>query len=298
MQLNNNKQSSKLIKNNVALAAFTTFKIGGKAKFFSKPRNINELIELLKFAKSENIPHFILGGGSNTLFADGTIEKLVISTGSLNRIIIKQDCLIAECGAAIEKLNKIALKQALSGLEFSAGLPGSLGGAVFMNARAYEGEMSQVVSEVEYLDEEFNIKSITNEQCNFSYKNSFFMQNPQHIILRVKLNLPKKNKYSIKQIYQKNLKDRRSKGQYRYPSAGCVFKNDYNLGIPCGKVIDSLGLKGLRIGDAQVYEEHANFIINKKKATARDVIKLIEIVEDELFYKKGIKFERELNIIT
>lgn len=284
------------IQKNKLLSSLTTFKIGGRSKFFCEPKNLEELIELIKFAKKNNLNIFILGGGSNVLISDSGFDGLTISMKRLNKIFVEDNFIVAESGVLVKKVNKIAMKYSLSGLEFSSGLPGSVGGAVYMNARAYGGEFSNVVDEVVVVDYEGNVKILVKKDLDYSYKKSIFMKEPL-VIYKVKLSLKKDNRKRIIELYKKNYEDRKKKGQFKYPSAGCVFKNDYNINLVCGKLLDEMGLKGTRIGGAIIPDFHANFIVNYKKARAEDVKKLIEMIEEKVYEKKGIKLEREIKLV-
>jgi UDP-N-acetylmuramate dehydrogenase len=279
------------------LAYLTTFKIGGLAKYFVEPKSKEQLKEAFLFAEKNNIKKYIIGGGANLLISDKGLDGLVISTRKLMKCRIKNDLITAECGISIKNLNKKILKHSLTGLEFTGGLPGSLGGAVYMNARAYGSQLSDVVETVLVIKEDGTEINLSNNELKFSYKNSIFMHNHDLFIYSVNLKLKKDNKKQIKKNYKKNINDRKFKGQYLYPSAGCTFKNDYNLNIVVGKLIDSLGLKGMKIGDAMVYQNHANFIVNINKAKADDVKKLIELVEKKVYEEKGIKLHREVRLL-
>jgi UDP-N-acetylmuramate dehydrogenase len=166
-----------------------------------------------------------------------------------------------------------------------------------MNAKAYGSEFSKVVESVDVVNENFELETLTDQNLDFSYKNSIFMKRKNLFIFKIKLKLFKDAKNIIYNRYLNNLNDRKIKGQFDFPSAGCIFKNNYDIGIPSGKIIEDLGLKGFRIGDAQIYEKHANFIINKNKAKSEDVLKLIEFIEKQVFEKKGIKLEREVQLL-
>lgn len=279
------------------LAPYTTFKIGGEAEFFCTPANGDELIEALKFASEQGLPYYILGGGANTLFADTMIKGLVISTLKMDSIEIDEEIVHACAGVDIGDLNEMLTGASLSGMEFAGGLPGTLGGAVYMNARCYGGEMSMIVESVGIVDGSFEKRRLSLAELDYSYKNSIFMHKKDYIITDVTLKLQRGSREKIIEDYKSNLEDRKGKGQFSYPSAGCIFKNDYDTGIPTGKLIDSLGLKGKAIGGAEIYERHCNFIINKEQARAEDVLKLIEFVEEEVFRQKGIKLEREVRVI-
>lgn len=285
------------IDKNHILAPYTTFKIGGAAEYFCTPANGAELIEALKFAGEQGLPYYILGGGANTLFGDTMIKGLVISTLKMDSIEIDEEMVHAGAGVDIGDLNEMLTGVSLSGMEFAGGLPGTLGGAVYMNARCYGGEMSMIVESVGIVDGSFEQRRLTVDELDYSYKNSIFMHKKEYIITDVTLKLQRGRRENIIEGYRTNLEDRKGKGQFSYPSAGCIFKNDYDTGIPTGKLIDSLGLKGKTIGGAEIYERHCNFIINKEQASAEDVLKLIEYVEAEVFRQKGIKLEREVRVI-
>jgi len=285
------------IKKDYPIGELTTFKIGGNAQYFCTPQNLTEVIESLQFTQDGNFPLYILGGGANILVADTGVEGLVLSTQKLDKVEIKDNLVSCECGILINDLNKILINSSLSGMEFSGGLPGSIGGAVFMNARCYGKEFSDIVESVVVLNENFKEEILTKKDLDYSYKNSVFMRRDKLFIYKVNLKLEYGNKQEIEALYQKNAVDRTQKGQFEYPSAGCAFKNDYSFGISTGKIIDELNLKGISIGGAEVYLKHGNFIINKNNATASDVVKLIELVEKEVYEKKGIKLEREVRLI-
>jgi UDP-N-acetylmuramate dehydrogenase len=189
------------------------------------------------------------------------------------------------------------IENSLTGFEFAGGLPGSIGGAAYMNARCYGSEMSKVVKSINYIDNDLNESTISIEEINYTYKNSIFMKNPEWYIISVELELTAGDQAEIKELTEKNFEDRKSKGQFDYPSAGCVFKNNYDVGIPSGQLIDELSLKGSKVGGAQVYENHANFIINKSNAKGSDVITLLKMIEKEVYSQRGIRLEREIQVL-
>ncbi len=284
------------IQKNVPLKNKTTMKIGGRAEWYLSPNNLSSLIEGLNFAKNNSLTVKILGGGSNLLINETLITGLIIDMKKFNKITTTDQSIVADGGVTIEKLCDISINRSLSGLEFAGGLPGSIGGAAFMNARCYNSEFADIITMVEAVNLNGEIKQFTKEMINYSYKHSVFMDNEDLIIYRVHLQLKKADKRSIKNEADKNRMDRVTKGQFKYPSAGCVFKNDYVVGISSGKLIDESGLKGKSIGGAEVYPAHANFIINKNKATYKDIISLIDQVETTVKDKKNITLEREITI--
>ncbi|HNZ27886.1 MAG TPA: UDP-N-acetylmuramate dehydrogenase, partial [Spirochaetota bacterium] len=225
-----------LIQKNIDLKQFTTFKIGGKAEYYSAPKDIEEVKYSLNFAKDKGLEVIIIGGGSNLLISDDGVEGAVIHTAALNKSKIDGAILTVESGLTVKSLNDLALSRSLSGLEFSGGLPGSIGGACYMNARSYNGEFADVVKEATVVDE-FGTASVVDKTfLNYSYKYSALMD-LNYFIYDVKLELKKGDPSVIKEIYLKNFNDRKSKGQFDYPSAGCVFKNNYQIGVPSGKII-------------------------------------------------------------
>lgn len=279
------------------LQKLSTFNIGGNAEFFCMPKTISHIFEALKFANNNSLDIYVIGGGSNILFSDIGLKGIVISTKKLNNYQISGNIITVEAGIIFKKLNKLMIKHNLKGLEFTGGLPGTIGGAVFMNARAYGNEMSEVIKSVTAIKKNCQIIHLKNKELDFSYKGSIFKKNPDLLIYNITLELKNGNLKEIKKNYKKNINDRISKEQYDYPSAGCIFKNNYEKGIIAGKIIDELGLKGLKIGDAEVFRKHANFIINKNKARAEDVKKLIELIEKKVYEEKKIKLEREIVLL-
>ncbi len=289
----------KRIQHSVSLAPYTTFRIGGPATYFIQPVSIEEFGVALEWTLGKKIPFFVLGGGANILVHDRGFDGLVIHTGKLTGIAVEKQSIHAECGLAVDRLVDTAMDYGLSGLEFAAGLPGTVGGALFMNARAYEGEFSAIVSSVQALQirgKRAHKTILKRDDLEFSYKQSVF-QGKEYYVYSVHLLLASVdiNRIQLKseQIRQK----RREAGQFVFPNAGCIFKNNYVVGIPTGLIIDELGLKATRIGDAEVYRKHGNFIINRGSATAEDVHRLIQLLESRLEEHLGVRMEREINLI-
>jgi UDP-N-acetylmuramate dehydrogenase len=287
------------LKMNVLLAPYTTYKIGGPASYFFEPRNLDDFKLSIGWALQQDIPYFVLGGGSNILVHDSGYRGLVVYTGKLNRLVIRGNHITAECGLAVDRLVDGSLTHGLSGIEFAAGLPGTVGGALFMNARAYEGSFSNITEQVLAVRiEKRNVNDVMlkKEELGFSYKNSVF-QLQEIYVYSALFSLVPGSKDKIRKEIKANRSRRRENGQYDFPNAGCIFKNDYRIGIPTGKLLEEIGLKGKRIGDAEVYENHANFIINRGNATAEDVYRLIKFIEREVKKKSGIALKREINFI-
>lgn len=287
------------VRTDVPLSEHTTFRIGGPARFYFEPRTRPELSNAVSWALSEKIRLFILGGGSNVLFHDRGFPGLVINTKRLTKIKRKGRLVSAQCGVRIDDLVDLCRDHALSGLEFVAGLPGTVGGALFMNARAYGSEMSDIVENVSAIEAHEGTASdvdIPGNALSFSYKSSIFQKRPIYVFsvrFRLSPGDPQEIGSKIEQIRAK----RKEMGQNSFPNAGCIFKNDYTVGVPSGKLIDECGLKGRRVGDAEVYEGHANFIVNRGHAKASDIYELIKIVEKEVLKKKGVLLEREIKLV-
>lgn len=285
------------IEQNHPLAEHTTFRIGGAAEYFAMPGTPEAFREAIRFAHERGLRRYILGGGSNTLFSDEGFHGLVICTTELRSVEINGSTVTALCGTDMDTLCGKLVSAGLSGLEFAGGLPGSVGGAAVMNARAYGGEISDVVSKVTAVLPNGDLLSLSPPELHYAYKQSVFMERPELAILSVELTLRPSASSAVKDATDKNREDRRSKGQYAWPSAGCVFKNCYELGVSSGGIIDSLGLKGLRVGGAEVYEKHANFIVNRGGAKASEVLALMEQVNDEIYKAKGVKLEAEVRVV-
>ena len=262
-----NKQLSG-IKRNVSLKEFTTFRIGGKAKYFFVAKNEKELIEAVRFAKDNKLPFFILGGGSNLLVSDKGFKGLVIKAGRPLALYVSK------------------------GLEWAAGIPGTVEGAVFGNAGAFRGSMKDEVEAVKV----FNVKTektsvFENKDCKFAYRSSIFKKKKNLIILSVKIKSKKINSNKIKE-YLKIKKERQPLG---YPSAGSIFKNPLNYSA--AELIEKCGLKGKKIGGAKISEKHANFIVNLSKARSKDVKSLINLVKKEVKKKFKINLEEEIQFL-
>jgi len=284
------------IKTGEPMSAHTTFRIGGPADLLCEPETIEQLVLTVKFAREKGLPLQIIGKGSNLLVRDGGIRGLVIETTLLNRITELDDNVVeAECGAALNSLSLFAMERSLEGLEFAYGIPGTVGGAVYMNAGAYGGEMKDCVTETDYLTGQGDIRTLKGEEHLFGYRRSFFTDNPGCVILRTRVRLAKGDKELIHERMQE-LKKRRVESQpLQYPSAGSFFKRP--PGYYAGKLISDCGLKGLRFGDAQVSEKHAGFIINLGNANCSDVISLMEKVRETVKERFGVELEPEVRII-
>jgi len=281
---------------NISLAKHTTFKIGGPAKYFCIAESKEDIIEAIKKAKEKKLPLFILGNGSNVLALDEGFDGLVIKieTRSLST---DRDRVSAEAGAELKDLLRLSAREGLTGLEWIAGIPGTVGGAIYGNAQAFDGKMSNLIKSVEVLDDRsLKIKKISQKKCQFSLKSSVFKKNKNLIIVSAVFKLKKGNKKEIRNKIKENLAWRKKRHPLNYPSAGSVFINRSKK-FPSAYLIEQSGLKGRRVGDAQVSKKHAGFIINLGKAKAKDVLELIKIIKKEVKKKFRIKLEEEIQIV-
>lgn len=271
----------------------TTFKIGGPARFFCEPRNVEELTALVKLARQNKIPVFILGSGSNILISDNGVKGLVIKLSSpyFKRLIQEGNAIRAGSGIGLNQLIKFAQDKSLSGLEFLIGIPGSLGGALAMNAGCWEFCIGDLIKEVEVMDKIGRIKVLKREEIKFEYRRSSLAN---YIILGSLLGLKQGNRTKIKKNIKMYLEKRFKLQGLTGPNAGCIFKNPKNH--YAGKLIDRCGLKGRNIGGAFISSRHANFIVNKGKAGANDVLRLIRLVKKQVKDRFNVDLQPEIKI--
>lgn len=280
---------------NYPLAPFTSFKIGGAADIFVCPKNLMELLIVLEICRNNEIPYFLLGAGSNLLISDKGVRGVVIKLGEgFDYAHAKNDYILAGAGVSLAKLAAEAKNAEMTGLEFASGIPGSLGGAIFMNAGAYGGEMKDVIDEVSYIDADGTVKTVKGADCGFGYRKSIFSDGGK-IIVSAKLTLKKGNKDEIVALMRDLNARRKEKQPLEFPSAGSTFRRPE--GHFAGALIQEAGLKGTRCGGAEVSKKHAGFIINADNATAQDVIDLISHVQKVVKEKHGVDLEPEVKII-
>lgn len=291
------KLLDKIAKDNIyineEMSKHTSIKIGGPADIFIKIKKIEELKYVLKIAKEENVPITIIGNGTNLLVRDKGIRGIVLQI-KLEEIKINTTEIEVGAGVLLSKLSKIAYENSLSGLEFATGIPGTVGGAIAMNAGAYGMEFKDIVLDTTYIDTNLNIYTICNEKQKFQYRSSIF-QNNDFIILKTKLKLKNDEQNNIKEKMDINTSKRKEKQPNNYPNAGSIFKR--GNGFITAEVIDKCGLKGYNIRGACVSEKHAGFIVNKGEASAKDVIDLIEYIKQVVYEKYKLKIETEIKII-
>lgn len=273
----------------------TSFKIGGPADVLFMPREVKQISQAVALCKELDVDYFIMGNGSNLLVSDKGIRGVVIKISeNLSDVRVKDNRIIAQSGILLSKLSKIALKHSLTGLEFASGIPGSLGGAITMNAGAYGGEMKDVVTLVRCIDEKGEIIEFTNEQMKFGYRSSI-IEERDLIVIEVEMELKKGNYEDIKNYMDLLTQKRTSKQPLYLPSAGSTFKRPE--GHYAGKLIEDAGLRGLRFGDAQVSEKHCGFVVNLGNATCNDVLNLIKVIQKTVRDKFGVELKTEVKII-
>jgi UDP-N-acetylmuramate dehydrogenase len=280
----------------VSLADQINFRLGGKAKYFFVAETKEEIIEAVKLAKKENISFYILGGGANVLAADEGYNGLVLKIKN-SRFLIRDSKISADAGILLGDVVEAAANASLSGLEWAAGIPGEIGGAVYGNAQAFGENMAGVIEEVEAFDSDsLTLKKFNREECAYSEKTSVFKKNKNLIIFSAVLNLKKGDKDEIRKKMEEHFNLRREKHPLNYPSAGSMFVNN-PPNPPSSYLIEKAGLKGLRVGDAQVSEKHAGFIINLGKATCKDVLDLVKEIQKKVKEKFRVDLEQEVQII-
>lgn len=282
---------------NEPMRKHTSFKIGGPAECFIKIKTIEQLKDILKYVKKENIPLTIIGNGSNLLVSDAGIKGIVLKI-EIEKLCqdIENGIVLLKVGSGI-KLGALAqkcLKEEIAGFEFASGIPGTIGGAIRMNAGAHGSEMKDIVKTVTYMTRDGEIHTIKNEQAKFEYRKSLFTEK-NYIILETEMQLKKGDMEEIKEKMTEYATYRKEKQPIEYPSAGSTFKRGTDF--ITAKLIDECGLKGYQIGGAQISEKHAGFIINKGNATAKDVINLMEYTKEQVYKKFGKKIEQEIEII-
>ena len=319
-KINTGEKHSPQLRYDEPMSKHTSFKVGGKADVWVKPlKSVFPAYaeKLLKAAKEEGIPVFILGGGANIVVSDRGIRGIVLDTGAFRGIGKKEARKISEeetpgeieadrtqrdkslfsvlvnSGTSMDELGSRLADRSLSGLEFLAGMPGSIGGAVWMNARCYEKSVSDVLLETEILDENFTRQMIPFRPEDFSYKKSPF-QSRDVLILKARFAVEIRESQDIQKDIISYRQDRDNKGHYRFPSAGSAFKNNQAFGDPTGKIIDRLGLRGFSVGGAQVAPWHGNIIINTGNATASDIRVLVDEIVRQVKKEHGFELENEI----
>ena len=281
---------------NCPLSKHSSFRIGGAADVALFPKSSDELCQTLSFLREQEIPVLVIGNGSNVVFSDAGYRGAVVFTGKCRNIKIENDLVFADAGVLLSTLSSAARDESLSGLEFAFGIPGTLGGAIFMNAGAYGGSMSDVCISSWYYDLETGHfgESFGDAQC-FGYRKSIYQEHPERIILSATLQLKKGNRKTISEEMRTYWDKRRTTQPLDLPNAGSVFKRPE--GHFAGKLIEDCGLKGLTVGGAQVSQKHAGFIVNIGGATCEDVKRLIEQIQATVLQQTGVKLECEVRFL-
>ena len=280
------------IYENFELSKFSSFRIGGNARFAAFPKNSDELISLIDTSTKSGIRHIVIGNASNVLFDSGYIDALIIFTRNMKSCKIEENKIIAECGCSLSALSVAARNASLSGLEFTYGIPGTLGGAVYMNAGAYGGEISDILLEsTVYNVKDGKISTLSQKDHMFSYRKSIF-PNKELILISSTLSMKKGEKEVISRTMSENMKKRTEKQPLEFPSAGSAFKRPQ--GMFAAELIEKSGLKGFSVNDAQISDRHAGFIINRGNATSDDVLLLINKTINTVKEKFGVVLEPEI----
>lgn len=277
------------------MASHTTFRIGGPADYFVMPETVEELAAVLKLCKEENVPYFILGNGSNLLVGDKGFRGVVVQLyKNFDGMTIEGTTVTAKAGAMLVRVAKESGKAGLSGLEFASGIPGTIGGAMVMNAGAYGGEMKDVVTAVTVLTKDGEIRKLSKEEMNFRYRGSV-IEDEGYIVLEAEMELKEGNLEEIQERMAELTVQRKTKQPIEYPSAGSTFKRPE--GYFAGKLVQDAGLRGFQVGGAQVSEKHCGFVINAGGATAADVMQLMKEVSEKVQKEFGVTLEPEVKRI-
>lgn len=271
----------------------TYFKVGGPVDILVNPEDISEVQSVIKICKDNGVNYYLLGNGSNLLVKDGGIRGVVIKLSKLNKIQVEGNKITAQSGATLFDVAQIALGQALKGMEFASGIPGSIGGAAAMNAGAYDGEMSMVMESMLAIDDKGELLTLSKDEMELAYRSSAILKYG-YTVVSVTLSLHEGDMEVIKARMDTLAKRRSDKQPLEYPSAGSTFKRPE--GYFAGKLIEDCGLKGTCVGDAQVSEKHSGFIINRKNASAQDILDLIVLVQHAVEEKFGVQLHTEVRI--
>ncbi len=306
---------SEKLRKNVLLKELTTFRVGGKAKYFLEASNKEEIIEVISWAKAKKMPFFVLGGGSNILISDKKYKGIVIQVKSQNlKVKIESQnskVIEAEAGVPLGKIVGLALQEGLAGMEWAMGIPGTVGGAIHGNAGAFGSTIGDSIEEVEVLkickgqpSKKLELSSgegcplhiFKKEECNFKYRESIFKKNKNLIILSAKIKLQTGDKQEIENKMKDYFQKKKQTQPLEFFCAGSVFKNPEKFSA--GELIEKVGLKGKRIGGVEISQKHSNFIVNNGRAKARDVKKLIDLVKKKVKKKFDIILEEEIQYLN
>jgi UDP-N-acetylmuramate dehydrogenase len=279
---------------NISLKDYTTYKIDGKAVLLLKPSNVEELNNILKVIRDNNLKYKILGKGSNIIFVSPVYEGVLISLEAFDNLEIKGNKIIVGAGYSLLRLALKVSHLGLTGLEFATGIPGTVGGAVYMNAGAYNTDMGYIVKEVKVLTPEYEVKTLTNKDLEYHYRSSYLQTHPELICLEATMTLKQGDKKAIEELIQDRKRRRMETQPLEYPSAGSVFRNPPNDNA--WRLVEAIGYKGKKIGNAMVSEKHANFIIGLGPVKGEDIKKLIMEIKEKVKnqYDIDLKVEQEI----
>lgn len=283
-------------KENVLMSTYTTYKVGGCVKVLVFPKDIEKLKLLIKELKENNINYKVIGNGSNLIFSDNEYNGVLIKLDHFNSLEIDDTKITVGASYSLIKLSNKACFLGLTGLEFAAGIPGTVGGSIYMNAGAYNSDMGYIVKEVVVLNPYGEVETLYNKDLDFHYRSSFFQNNKDYIVISAVIVLKRGDKQLIKEIMEDRKQRRLSSQPLEYPSAGSVFRNPE--GNFAGKLIEDCGLKGYRLGGARISEKHANFVINENNATAEDIRNLILLARDKVKEKYNIELKIEQEFVN
>lgn len=282
------------IKVNEKMSEHISFKVGGPADILLQPVEVDQVVKAIDICKQNNIPFIVIGNGSNLLVKDGGIRGVVIELSNINKIEINSGKIKAYCGALLKDVSDVALNNSLTGFEFACGIPGSVGGAVFMNAGAYDGEIKNVIESADVLDKQGNVITLSKDELGLGYRTSKVMKEGL-IVISATFALENGDKQKIYDRIEDLNNRRQEKQPLEYPSAGSTFKRPE--GYFAGKLIQDAGLKGFELGGAAVSAKHSGFVINKNNATAKEILDLIKYVQNEVKEKFGVDLYPEVRIL-
>lgn len=269
------------------------FKVGGSADILLTPETVEQVKRSIELCKENNIPYYVIGNGSNIIVKDGGIRGVVIKLCSLNDITVNNNIVTAGCGALLKDVSKAASESSLTGFEFACGIPGSVGGAVFMNAGAYDGEISFIIDSAQVINDKEEIITLNKEELDLGYRHSVVMEKG-YVVINASFKLSQGNSEKINNRVNELTARREERQPLEYPSAGSTFKRPE--GYFAGKLIQDAGLKGYTVGGACVSEKHAGFVINKNNGTAKDVLAVISHVQEEVKKQFGVELHPEVRI--
>lgn len=281
---------------NEKISNYTTYKVGGKVRAIVYPKTREDLCNLIKFLKEKKVKYFPLGNGSNVLFSDNLYDGIVIKLDYFNNVEYDGNLVKVGAGVGLIKLSRETVRKSFKGLEFADGIPGTIGGAVFMNAGAYGNEMSQIVESVEIVNGEGEIIALSNKEMCFSYRTSYLQEHLDCVCIGATLKLEEADSEELEQMVLERRQKRKTTQPLSYPSAGSVFRNPKDM--YAGQMIEQMGLKGFSVGKAEVSEKHANFIINKGNAKASDIKKIIDYIKEKAKSKYNIRLRVEQRLIN